>query len=78
MYISYHDINITGTTTENHYYDHKKNKTINYKKPKVTKKVLCDNICVHDLGEFHETMKFYLEKEHYDKIEVKFNLSAEY
>jgi len=55
------DIKITKIRTEKDYYDHKKKKTIKYKNPKVTKKIVYEGSC-YDIGEFYETLKFNVEK----------------
>ena len=37
--LNYNNIVIKSVKTETYYYDHKKNKSIDYKKPKITTKI---------------------------------------
>ena len=47
--LRYDDIKITAITTDEDYYDSKKEKTIKYKKPKVKKKVIFEDKYCYDL-----------------------------
>ena len=60
--LRYDDIKITAITTDEDYYDSKKEKTIKYKKPKVKKKVIFEDKYCYDLGELYEILKFNAEK----------------
>jgi hypothetical protein len=78
--INYSDIKISAVTTEKSYYDSKKKKSIKYKKPKITRKVLNTDSYAYDLGELYEIIRFFTEK-HNDsntECEITFRTNAEY
>ena len=75
----YKDVKIVAVTTDNDYYDHKKEKTIKYKTPKITKKTVYEDEHCYDLGELYEILKFNSQKHSgYDTVcEVSFKLDQE-
>ena len=78
--ITYKDLKIVAVTKEDNYYDRKKEKTIKYKSPKITKKTVYDEKWCHDLGELYEIIKFNCEKHnsYNTNCEVNFKIEKEY
>ena len=76
--LEYKNIIITKVDTRDSYYDNKKNKSIKYKNPQVTEKIICEVESCYDLGEFYEILKFHNEKNCYSQIKVSFDMSSEY
>lgn len=76
----YKNVKIVAVTKEDDYYDHKQEKTIKYKSPKITKKTVYDEEYCHDLGELYEVLKFNCEKhnDHNTSCEVNFKIEKEY
>ena len=75
--LTYDNIKIISTRTDDDYYDEKKRKHIKYKHPKITKKTLFDG-SVFDLGELYTAMKFATDQDSYNEISVNFNIKQEY
>jgi len=75
--LTYDNIKIISTRTDDDYYDEKKRKHIKYKHPKITKKTLFDGN-VFDLGELYTAMKFATDQDNYNEISVNFNIKQEY
>lgn len=78
--LTYKNIKLTAITTDEGYYDHKKEKQIKYKKPKITKKVIFEDTYCHDLGELYEIIKFNTDKHsgYNTKIDISFETLNEY
>jgi hypothetical protein len=76
----YKNVKIVAVTKEDDYYDHKQEKTIKYKSPKITKKTVYDEEYCHDLGDLYEILKFNSEKHngYRTNCEVTFELENEY
>jgi hypothetical protein len=75
--ITYDNVRISSVRVDDSYYDRKKEKTIKYATPKITKKVLFDDNC-YDLGELYLQIKNCIERDPYNKIEVSFESKMEY
>jgi hypothetical protein len=72
--LAYKDIKIVAVTTDDEYYDDKKQKTIKYKTPKITKKTVYEDKHCYDLGVLYEILKFG-----YNTVcEVSFKIDQEY
>ena len=69
--ITYDNVRISSVRVDDSYYDRKKEKTIKYATPKITKKVLFEDNC-YDLGELYMQIKNCIERDPYNKIEVSF------
>ena len=78
--LNYNNIVIKSVRTDTYYYDHKKNKSIDYKKPKITIKILHEAKCCYDLGELYEVIKFHTDKQgqYGNEIKVSFDTNIEY
>ena len=78
--LAYKDIKIVAVTTDDNYYDDKKNKTIKYKTPKITNKTVYEDKHCYDLGVLYEILKFNSEKHNGYKTvcEVSFKIDQEY
>ena len=78
--LAYKDIKIVAVTKDDDYYDHKKEKTIKYKKPKITTKTVYEDKYCYDLGALYEILKFNSEKHNgYNTVcEVSFKIEQEY
>ena len=78
--LNYNNIVIKSVKTETYYYDHKKNKSIDYKKPKITTKILYEEENCYDLGELYEVIKFHTDKQgqYGNAIKVSFDTNIEY
>tara|TARA_R110002020_G_scaffold298028_1_gene513739 strand:- start:37 stop:279 length:243 start_codon:yes stop_codon:yes gene_type:complete len=80
MTINFDNVKITKTETKTGYYDNKKQKHLDYKKPKITKKIVFEENC-YDLGQFYEAMCFarrQLNTYGDDTLTVEFKLTEEY
>ena len=75
--ITYDNVRISSVRVDDSYYDRKKEKTIKYATPKITKKVLFEDNC-YDLGELYLQIKNSHERDPYNKIEVSFESKLEY
>ena len=75
--ITYDNVRISSVRVGDSYYDRKKEKTIKYATPKITKKVLFEDNC-YDLGELYMQIKNCIERDPYNKIEVSFESKLEY
>jgi hypothetical protein len=75
--ITYDNVRISSVRVDDSYYDRKKEKTIKYATPKITKKVLFEDNCF-DLGELYMQIKNCIERDPYNKIEVSFESKLEY
>ena len=75
--ITYDNVRISSVRVDDSYYDRKKEKTIKYATPKVTKKVLFEDSCF-DLGELYLQIKNCHDRDPYNKIEVSFESKMEY
>ncbi len=53
---------------------------IDYKKPKITTKILHEEKCCYDLGELYEVIKFHTDKQgqYGNEIKVSFDTNIEY
>ena len=78
--LNYKNVVITSTKTQYAYYDEKKKKSIDYKKPKITTKILHEEEYCCDLGELYETIKFHTDKQsmYGNDIKVSFDTYIEY
>ena len=78
--LNYNNIVIKSVKTETDYWDHKKNKSIDYKKPKITTNILYEEENCYDLGDLYEIIKFYTDKQgqYGYKIKVSFDTNIEY
>ena len=78
--LNYNNIVIKSVKTDTYYYDHKKNKSIDYKKPKIITKILHEEKCCYDLMELYEVIKFYTDKQgkYGNEIKVSFDTNIEY
>ena len=75
--ITYENLKIVRVDKEDGYYDHKKQKHIPYKKPKITTKVLDTHKTCYDLGDLYSILKHHAEQNNYCedlKIEFSFRL----
>jgi hypothetical protein len=75
--ITYDNVKISSTRTDDDYWDEKKRKHIKYKHPKITKKTLFDGN-VFDLGELYTAMKFATEQDSIGEISVTMSIKQEY
>ena len=75
--ITYDNVKITSTRTDDDYWDEKKRKHIKYKHPKITKKTLFDGN-IFDLGELYTAMKFATEQDSIGEISVTMSIKQEY
>ena len=76
MTINFDNVKITKIQTRTGYYDHKKHKHVDYKKPKITKKIVFDENC-YALGQFYEALCFARRQQnmcHDDTLKVEFDL----
>jgi len=78
--LGYKNIVITSTSEKHGYYDHKKKKSIEYKKPKITTKIVYEEEVCCDYGELYEIIKFHTDKQgHYgNDVKVTFEPYIEY
>lgn len=76
--LQYNNIKIVKVDTRDHYYDEKKKKSIKFKKPLTTEKIIHEEKYCLDLGDLYETVKFHTEKNLYSKIKVSFDTDIEY
>ncbi len=78
--LNYNNIVIKSVQTRTYYYDHKKKKHINYKKPKITTKILHEEDSCYDLGELYEIIKFHTDKQgqYGNDIKVSFDTNIEF
>ncbi len=78
--LAYKDIKIVAVRKDDDYYDHKKEKTIKYKTPKITTKTVYESKHCYELGELYEILKFASEKHNgYNTVcEVSFKIEQEY
>ncbi len=78
--LGYKNIVITSTSEKHGYYDEKKKKHIEYKKPKTTTKVIYEDDYCCDYGELYEIIKFHTDKQgHFgNDVKVTFEPYIEY
>ncbi len=70
MSLYFDKIKITYTRTETSYYNPKTKKHVDYKKPKVTTKIIFEDSC-YDIGELYLQLKNCHDRG-YDKVQVSF------
>jgi len=78
--LGYKNIVITSTSEKHGYYDHKKKKSIEYKKPKITTKIVYEEEVCCDYGELYEIIKFHTDKQgqYGNDVKVTFEPYIEY
>ena len=77
--ISFHDLIITRTEIKKGEFNQKKNKWVDYKKPKIENKTVLNKTCVYGLEDLFMSLKFFAESnEDADNLQVTFNLKTEY
>tara|TARA_R100001082_G_C4312404_1_gene137353 strand:+ start:365 stop:619 length:255 start_codon:yes stop_codon:yes gene_type:complete len=62
MSLYFRNLSITEKRVEEDYYSEKLKKSIKYKKPKVTTKVLYENKWVGNIGDLYDKIKFITEE----------------
>ena len=78
--IHFEDVKITHVEKTTSKYNSKKKKHIDYKKPKITTKILHEEDSCYDLGELYEIIKFHTDKQgqYGNEIKVSFDTGIEY
>ena len=72
MSLYFRNLSITEKRVEEDYYSEKLKKSIKYKKPKVTTKVIHAEEYIGDLSDLYDTIKFFTEKHGiYRPLDVK-------
>ena len=75
--INYNNVRIFSVDIEKEYYDHKKEKHIKHKVPKIRKKLMFEDD-VYDLGELFVQIKNCHDRDPYRKMEVSFTSEMDY
>tara|TARA_R110002050_G_scaffold22070_1_gene60570 strand:- start:959 stop:1195 length:237 start_codon:yes stop_codon:yes gene_type:complete len=77
--LKYENIKVIRTDIKNGTYDNKKNKYVDFKKPKITTKILELNDSCYDLGELYSMLKHHAEQNVYcDELKVEFKINIEF